>query len=475
MRPASRVISIEFNELCPNLMDKFIKAGELPNFKRFHDEAAVYETDAEESGELLNPWVQWVSIHTGLSASEHQVTTLSEGHTVPVQAVWDVASTNGKRVWVCGSMNARYDRPLDGYLLPDPWSTGCRPYPQTEFDPYIGYVRSSVQEYTHGGGGGMKSFLTYMLKHGLSASTMLAAAKQIASEKLGNTYWRRAGILDLIQYDLFKHYYRKVNPHLATFFLNSTAHYQHCYWRNMEPEAFKVKPTAKEQKDYAGAILYGYQCMDKLVGRFLNLAGTDTTLFFSTALSQQPYLDHEEKDGRKYYHLHTKAVLAEKLGLKEPYTYEPVMAEQFYLRFADAAATDRAEAHLTSFVLNHRPAFKDERNRLFNATRKDNALLMQCRCTGDVPADARITSATDPSVSIPFHEVFYLMPAVKSGRHHPSGMLWIRRPDRKHHVVTEKVSLRSVAPTMLRELGLPVPAHMRAEPLEVGTPVSVAV
>src|SRR5687767_14501272 len=120
-------------------MTKFIAAGELPNFKRFRDEAVVAETDAEETGELLNPWVQWVTVHTGLSAAEHQVTTLSEGHSVPVQAVWDVACANHRRVWVCGSMNARYDRPLDGYLLPDPWSTGCRPYPETEFAPFVSY------------------------------------------------------------------------------------------------------------------------------------------------------------------------------------------------------------------------------------------------------------------------------------------------------------------------------------------------
>lgn len=471
------VISIEFNELCPNLMAKFIAAGHLPNFQRFRDESVVAETDAEETGELLNPWVQWVSVHTGLSAAEHQVTTLSEGHTVPVQAVWDVASTSGRRVWVCGSMNARYDRPLDGYLLPDPWSTGCRPFPEREFDPFINYVRSAVQEHSTGGGGGMKAFLKWMLGHGLSVGTMAAAAGQLASEKLGNTSWKRAGILDLIQYDLFTHYYRKVKPHLATFFVNSTAHYQHCYWRNMEPEAFKVKPTAKEQRDYAGAILHGYQCMDKLVGRFLRLADStpNTTLFFSTALSQQPYLDHEEKDGRKYYHLNAKTVLAEKLGVTDPFGYEPVMAEQFYLRFESKEACDRAEARLLSFHLKHRPAFKDDRTRLFNAERKGDSLLMQCRCTGDVPADAKITSETDEAVGVPFADVFYRMEAVKSGRHHPSGILWVRTPDRRHTTLTEKVSLRSIAPTMLRQLGLPVPAHMRADPIDVDPRAAVAV
>lgn len=468
MANEAKVISLEFNELCPTLMAKFIAAGHLPRFKRLHAESAVYETDAEEGGELLNPWVQWITVHTGLAASEHQVSTLSEGHTVPVQAVWDVASGSGKRVWVCGSMNARYDRPLDGCLIPDPWSTGCRPFPEGEFDPYLNYVRSAVQEHTSGGGGGMKAFLKYMAGHGLSAGTVAAAGGQLLGEKFGNTRWKRAGILDLFQFDLFRHYFAKIKPHLSTFFLNSTAHFQHCYWRNMEPEQFASKPTAKDQKDYAGAILHGYRCMDELVGRFLKLADANTTIVFSTALSQQPYLDHEESDGRRYYHVHARTVFAEKLGLTEPYTYEPVMAEQFHLKFADEAAAERAEQVLLAFHLPHAKAFKDDRTRLFNATRKGNTLLMQCRCTGEVPTDARVQSHADSGLSVPFADVFYQMPAVKSGRHHPAGMLWVRRPDKKHSVHADKVSIRSIAPTVVKLLGLPVPAHMRAEPLEVG-------
>src|SRR2546425_3654690 len=100
MLQQTRAISIEFNELCPNLMERFMKAGELPCFQRFYDEAEVFQTDAEESGELLEPWVQWVTVHTGLSAREHQVTTLSEGHKVGAPAVWDMLSSAGLRVWV---------------------------------------------------------------------------------------------------------------------------------------------------------------------------------------------------------------------------------------------------------------------------------------------------------------------------------------------------------------------------------------
>jgi arylsulfatase A-like enzyme len=59
-----------------------------------------------------------------------------------------------------------------------------------------------------------------------------------------------------------------------------------------------------------------------------------------------------------------------------------------------------------------------------------------------------------------FFEVFHQAESLKSGMHHPDGMLWIRLPDRGHAVIEEKVSLLSVAPTVLSLLGMPIPAWM---------------
>jgi len=40
------VILLEFNELSPTLMHRFINQGHLPNFKSFSEESAVYLTEA---------------------------------------------------------------------------------------------------------------------------------------------------------------------------------------------------------------------------------------------------------------------------------------------------------------------------------------------------------------------------------------------------------------------------------------------
>ena len=336
-RTKSPIILIEFNELTPWLMAQFMAAGHLPNFQRFYDESHIYTTDAEEEGENLNPWVQWVTVHSGLSASEHGVTRLSDGHRLETKAVWDILSEAGYRVWVCGSMNARYDRPLNGMLLPDPWSIGLSPYPEHDFDPYYNFVRYVVQEHTNPGARLSKfdafKFLWFMLTHGLSPSTIRAVVAQLWSERRHHDSWKRAVILDLFQWDIFRHYYRKDRVDFSTFFLNSTAHFQHAYWRHMEPERFSVKPSKQEVDQYGNAILYGYQKMDELIGRFLKLAGQDATLIFCTGLSQQPYLKAESTGGRHYYRIIGPNVFHERLGIESEFEYNPVMSDQAILRF----------------------------------------------------------------------------------------------------------------------------------------------
>src|SRR2546422_588658 len=113
------VILLEFNELTSSLMDRFMGEGKLQNFRRLYAESQVYVTDAHESPPNLNPWIQWVTVHSGLTYDEHRIFHLGEGHKLKRKCVWDLLSNAGLRSWVCGSMNVRYDLPLNGQVLPD--------------------------------------------------------------------------------------------------------------------------------------------------------------------------------------------------------------------------------------------------------------------------------------------------------------------------------------------------------------------
>ena len=64
----------------------------------------------------------------------------------------------------------------------------------------------------------------------------------------------RSVLLDRLQFDLFRWHWQRERPALSTFFLNSTAHFQHFYWRNLEPDRFRVRPTDEEQRALADAV-----------------------------------------------------------------------------------------------------------------------------------------------------------------------------------------------------------------------------
>lgn len=461
--PAPSVIMLEFNELTPSLMDRFIAAGQLPNFERLRNESHVYVTDAEEDGDNLQPWVQWVSVHTGLSASAYGITRLSDGHKLAHKTIWDLISEANYRVWVCGSMNARYDRPLEGALIPDPWSTGLQPFPAGEFDSYYEFVRRAVQEHTNDASGGSKrtalKFLRFMLGHGLSLETVRMIVGQLWTERRTKRYkWKRAAVLDQLQWDVFKHQYRKLSPHFSTFFINSTAHYQHSHWREMEPGLFRVAPSPEAVAEFQNAILYGYQQMDRLVGRFLGLAGANTTLIFCTALSQQPQTEADAGGGRHYYRLLDPALLTTMFGLTVPHTYHPVMAEQFALRFQDAASAQDSQRHLNGFRIGQRTAL--------HITLQDADLMIQCTQTHAVPASTRIRNEKT-GTEFGFYDVFYQLDHLQSGHHHRDGILWVRHPDRSHRVFDRKISVRAIAPEVLRMFGLQAPDYMTCDPFGV--------
>ena len=116
------MILLEFNELSPSLMETFIEQGYLPNFKRLRDQSQVFTTDAEEVAPNLDPWIQWVTVHSGLSFDQHGIHHLGDGHKLAVKSLWDMIAARGKTVWVCGSMNIKYDKPLRGAVVPDPWT-----------------------------------------------------------------------------------------------------------------------------------------------------------------------------------------------------------------------------------------------------------------------------------------------------------------------------------------------------------------
>jgi hypothetical protein len=459
MADAPSLILLELNELTPSLLFRFMREGDLPNFQRFYDESHVYTTDAEASGLDLNPWIQWVTVHSGLPPSDHGVFLLGEGGKLKAPGIADIVSAAGFCVWLCGSMNVRVRTPLNGAVLPDPWAADAKPFPE-ELESYSRFVRHEVLEHTNPdrtlGFSDRLAFLRFMLTHGMSTSTAWAIARQLLRERRGRYGWKRVAILDRLQWDVFRYYYRRLQPHFATFFLNSVAHLQHTHWREFEPERFSLQSGPEERAEFRDAVRFGYQENDRLVGRFLDLAGRNTTLVFCTALSQQPDLRWEESGGKRFYRPRDFARLAAFADLGVPYRCAPVMSEEFWLEFESESDADKGERALRALGVNGKTALRVDR--------RGKSIYAGCALHGAVPSDAKLTHDVNGTFER-FHALFYQAETVKSGVHHADGMLWIRLPSRTHREHPTKVPLTAIAPTLLSLMRLSPLDHMCAKPL----------
>ena len=201
--------------------------------------------------------------------------------------------------------------------------------------------------------------------------------------------------------------------------------------------------------------------MDALVGDALELIDDDTALVFLTALSQQPCLKYEDTGGKVFYRPENVDDFLRFAGVEGHPVFAPVMSEQFRLHFSSEEAAAAATAKLAGLHMNGQPVMLTRQT--------GNEVFAGCHVFVRVAPDAQVRSAAERAIR--FSELFYNCNLVKSGMHHPDGMLWIRLPDRSQprpqpRVQDEKVPLRQVAPTLLKLMGYERPPFMESEPMQ---------
>jgi hypothetical protein len=445
--PWRRVIMVEFNELVPHLMEKWTADGSLPNFRALRDRSLQFitEADVETPGEL-EPWIQWYSVHTGLAYDQHGVFHLTDGPRAKHRDVFDILGDAGFRLGCFGSMNVKSFPAERGFFIADPWCDGQSAQP-ADLNTFQRFISQYVREYSNPDRSAppvsAAQFLTFMTAHGLSARTVAQTLRQLLSERLKDKAlsWQRPAILDRLSIDLFKHLYRRHRPDFATFFSNSTAHLQHSYWRQMEPGAFKVKPTAEQVERYGGAIKYGYVMMDRLMREAVSLAGPDDLVVFATALSQQPFLRKEETGGQLFYRPRNVERLLELVGVADA-VIEPVMTHQFRLRFSSPETAANAARLLTALR-------SDGAQVMGISDHSEDGFVFGCSISRQL-AESAVIARPGTNETLRFFDLFYQIDGMKSGCHHPDGMLWLATGEARN---AGRCSILDILPTVLTAFG----------------------
>jgi hypothetical protein len=186
------------------------------------------------------------------------------------------------------------------------------------------------------------------------------------------------------------------------------------------------------------------------VGRFLR-DYPDAVLMLCTALSQQPWIETTKCTFRpKKFE-----ALFEFAGVSVASTaVKPVMAEQFHIECSDESSAAQTERRFRELVMDDEP--------LMAVKREGHSVFAGCRVTDQAVLDRAVTRRSDGDRRR-FGDLFYMIHTMRSGRHHPDGVLWVRNG--RHEVIPERVPLTDIAPTILDHFGVECPPHMSGRSL----------
>lgn len=467
--PARRkVLLLEFNEINWTVADPLIKKGKLPNLAAMCAQGTKASPVATERPPYLDPWITWITLHTGVPREMHGASVLGQdSHTITAKCSWQYAAEAGRSVGVFGSIGAYPPAPVPGFIVPGPFAPDNETFP-----PELQPVQALNRRYTqvHARAAEQQSLLEMiaqgaeLFKLGLKPATCARIARQLVEERFNKHIgWKRVSLQPLINYDFFAETYRRFQPEFATWHTNHAAHYMHHYWRAYDDSEFLVRSSPEEKARYGGAVEYGYEVCDELLGRFMKLVGDDTVLVLASSMGQQPYVSERFPKGRIVVRFKNLQRILEIFGAQGVAEVVPTMVPQFNVKIPDPVERARVRKLFeTARRAGHEAGAAisvEETDQILTVTPAGLAESGQPRYYFDGAPNA---DANGYDVN----ELFAMdTPTPKQGYHHPTGLLVLWGQGIRQGLEIKESSNLDVAPTLLSLLDIPVPSVMTGRAL----------
>lgn len=418
------VIVLELNEINPQLLRNLLDAGLLPNLERLANEGAMRSTRAEEAYEKLEPWIQWVTVHTGLRQRDHGSYNLSDGQHIAREQIWDALSDAGVACGIVSPMNGRRGRIEEGFYVPDPWSSSEDFHPAA-LAPIYRFLRERVNSHNIDldRGSSKLAFAVNALRAGVPVGALLRlAAAYVGTRFNRKRKWRLAAEFDLFLAELTLALRRRHGTRYTSVFMNSVAHYQHHYWTRHDPKFWSVrfpvlfgKSNPLEVKNLEPGddpVRFGMETFDRIVGKVQEQC-RDAKIFVLTGLSQVPFEGYEGGRGFYLYRPYDHERLLRALGIAYKRAL-PLMSRDMMVYFHDESARAAALKILGAARVGDEPLFSW-------TVESDVRLFVKIAYSFAASPRTRITvSGTD--ASFPFEDYLQLI-TFKTGHHAPKGVV----------------------------------------------------
>lgn len=332
------IFFLQINEINFDYIDEYIRLGYLPTFKYLFKKYGYVKTTSETEHHLANPWIQWPTVHTGMSYAEHNVFRLGDIVKHDHEMVYEALEKHGVSVAALAAFNAKNTTKNAKFFVPDPWTktpfTGSKDLQR---------IYNALCQITNDYAKEKITFQSYFdLLMGAISNANFKSIPRYIKETLfyiKGKVWFRAVICDRLLIDTFVTQCKKHRPEFATVFLNGGAHLQHHYL--FSSKAYSGKRTnpnwhVAENEDPLLDILNLY---DEALKDTLNFANSieNGRVIVATALHQNP---HERET--YYYRIDDHKSFLQKIGIKYIDTYN-LMTEDFVLCFENEQLALEAE------------------------------------------------------------------------------------------------------------------------------------
>lgn len=292
------VFVIELNEFNEELLQAAVKTHSLPalakvlSFKCTH-----YRTADRYNSGYLEPWVQWLSIHTSTPASQHRIKHLGDVPDLNLPQCWETFSQYHVTTGGWGLMNAqRRGHQHCRFFLPDPWTFSEDAYP-APLNRVLSLPRYLAKHY-------QKLNPLIVMAKGFSLLRAYAANRLLgpiikaipsllkAKWTFGKKHFVFISFFEYLSALMLIRYKRKENPRVTFAFFNALAHLQHHHWRG---DATTITPE----------LLYGLRYIDRIFAHLFEAFPNDVFVIHN-GLSQmntqheKPWVLYRQKDPKRF-------------------------------------------------------------------------------------------------------------------------------------------------------------------------------
>ena len=345
-----KLLLIELNEINFDFLQNYIKKYDLKQLRDIYDLKKL-ETRSETEYDKLEPWIQWVSVHTGKNYNEHKVFRLGDINKYRGSQIFETIEKMGYSVGAISPMNADMRMSKPDFFIPDPWTDS-----RTDGSFWSSKIHNVLKQVVNDNSEGKITLKSKFLL--ILALLKFAKPKNyieyfcLAFGAFNGKKWNKALFLDLFICDMFLYLTSKNQTQFSTLFLNSFAHLQHHYFYNSEfYDGNNMNPKDHISQNYDpmkdGALFFNNRIKDLLT----SLKGYE--FLIATGLSQVPY------NGEKYYYRLKNHSNFLKLLKIDHIKVNKRMTRDFEITFHSNKSRDYAFKVLKKMKINDIQVFQD--------------------------------------------------------------------------------------------------------------------